>query len=77
MHDAWQSVPTTLTVLTNVCAGDAHILLDKYVNMEFFLIFSPLSLQLFNIACPVKLTLLLFNRGQLRSSVQLPRQLIN
>ncbi len=34
MHDAWQSVHTTLTVLTNVCAGDAHILLDKYVNTE-------------------------------------------
>ena len=42
MYDAWQSVPITLTVLTNVCADDAHILLDKYVNTEFFLIFSLL-----------------------------------
>jgi hypothetical protein len=25
---------STLTVLTNVCAGDAHILPDKYVNKK-------------------------------------------
>jgi hypothetical protein len=24
--------PAALTVLTNVCAGDAHMLLDKYLN---------------------------------------------
>jgi hypothetical protein len=34
MHDAWQWAPTTLTVLTKVCAGDAHMLLDKYANTE-------------------------------------------
>jgi len=32
MHDAWQSAPTTLTVLSNVSAGDAQMLLDKYAN---------------------------------------------
>lgn len=28
--------PTTLTVLTKVCTGDAHMLLDKYVNSGIF-----------------------------------------
>ncbi len=57
--------PSTLTVLTKVCAGKAHMLLDKYANTEILPNFSPLSLQLFNIACPVKSCLLLFNWGQL------------
>ena len=43
------------------------MLLDKYADTEILPDFSPLSLQLFNIACPVKSCLLLFNWGQLRS----------
>jgi len=39
MHDAWQSALTTLTVLTNVCAGDAHMLLDKYANTGILPVF--------------------------------------
>ena len=30
-----------LTVLTSVCAGDAHMLLDKYVNTGFLPNFFP------------------------------------
>jgi hypothetical protein len=53
-------------------SGDAHMLLDKYVNTGILPDFSPLSLQLFNIVCPVKSCLLLFNWGQLRKSPQVP-----
>ena len=95
--------PTTLTVLTNVCAGDTQILPDKYVNMgipNFSLLlwkvqtFTSFTLTIIQHSLsehsvdlsasggsryrgPVKLALFLFNRGQLRSSIQLPRQLIN
>jgi len=33
--------PSTLTVLTKVCAGDAHMLLDKYANKGILPNFFP------------------------------------
>jgi hypothetical protein len=33
--------PTTLTVLTSICAGDAYMLLDKYANTRILSNFFP------------------------------------